>query len=110
MTKKSNTYVKYKNRYYPYYLESLDSEGSIDITIPELDFKAGYILEDLPEFLEDFENILETHMQLNAEENKQKTICRFRISITEKEIIEKKANDKGFKNTSEFLRHVALNN
>ncbi len=109
MTNKSATYVRYKNRYYPYNIESLDDEGSIDIVVPDLDFRVGHILEDLPDFLDNFEDILETHMQLKLQENKQKTVCRFRISIIEKELIDQKAHSKGFKNTSEFLRHVALN-
>ncbi len=108
MDKKSTTYVKYKNKYYPYNIDLLDSDGSIDIVVPDLDFRVGYILEDLPDFLDDFENILDTHMELKSEENKQKTVCRFRLSNSEKDIIEKKAHEKGFRNMSEFLRHVAL--
>lgn len=110
MTNKPLGYIKYKNRYHEYYVQSLgeETDGSIEIIIPSLGFRTGYIREDLALFLEDVENILDMHQELVEEEKKKETVFRFRLTAEEKERIEQQAKDSGYKSTSSFVRDLAL--
>jgi len=51
---------------------------------------------DLPEFIED------------EEKESRSALLRFRVTRTEKEAVALKAQLKGFKSVSDYIRHLAL--
>ena len=70
-----------------------------------LKIKQTFLLEDIPELILDLPNIA-----LNQKEyEKNKTEIKFRVHKDEKQIIEKKALERGFSNTSSFLRELVMN-
>ena len=104
----STTFVKYKNRYYPFTVTDLGDGQSIEISVPDFNFKTSYIKEDLPLFLAEFEDILDTALSLRQDTQKKKTFFRFRLTGEEKKQIEANAAKAGYNNVSTFVRDRSL--
>lgn len=81
-----------------------DGVRVVEFSCSALGIKQTLLLEDVPELILDLPNIA-----LNQKEyEKNKTEIKFRVHKEEKQIIEKKALERGFANTSSFLRELAI--
>jgi hypothetical protein len=81
-----------------------DGETVMQLQCPKINIDQTFLVEDIPEAILDLPNMI-----LNLKQYKtQNTIMKFRLQVEEKKIIEKKALERGYKNTSDFLRSVAL--
>ncbi len=92
---------------YDYILKELppSEDGKIvNITCQKLNVDQKLLAEDVPEFILDLPQLA---LDIKAHE-KNNTTMKFRIPATEKQKIEKKAAARGYKNTSDFLRDLAI--
>lgn len=64
-----------------------------------------FLAEDIAGLLIDLPNLIVAEKEHSA---KQTDTMRFRVSLSDKRIIEKKAVVAGFSSVSDYLRHVAL--
>jgi hypothetical protein len=61
--------------------------------------------EDIPALLEDLGHLIEAEQVYRM---KSTEVVRFRLTKSQKETIQKKANTNGYNSMSEFLKHIAL--
>lgn len=98
--------VKGKN--YPYFITShMDPEDGklFLLESPSARIKQDFDAEDLAGVLENLPDLVqECQKRLEG----QSTRMAFRISNKEKREIEKKVTERGYRNTSEFLRNLLL--
>lgn len=64
-----------------------------------------FLNEDIPELLNDLPNLIMAEKEYN---NQQSEMIRFRVSVDDKKVIEKKAVQKGYPSVSGYLRDLAL--
>ncbi len=107
--KTSLGYIKYKNKFYEVFMQK-DNEiiGAVDISIPKLKFSTGYAEEDIPLFMSEITDILDSFFAVKQECEKRNSYFRFRLTSSEKEKIEQKAKSQGYANTTAFVRDKIL--
>lgn len=64
-----------------------------------------FLAEDVADLLIDLPNLIIAEKEY---QNRQSDIVRFRVSLEDKKLIEKKAAKQGFSSVSEYMRSLAL--
>lgn len=96
--------VTIHNKKYPYSLTQ-KKDGVVFVECAAAKIAQEFLSEDVAGLLIDLPNLILAEKEY---QEKQSNVVRFRISATDKKVIEKKAVDKGFKSVSEYMRHLAL--
>ena len=99
-------YVTLNNKKYTYTFKPNDQESTW-VECEAADISQPFLNEDIPALLIDLPNLILSEIEYNK---KQEEVIRFRVSVEDKKAIEKKAAEKGYSNTSAFLRDLALSN
>lgn len=79
--------------------------GVVHMTCEAACIDQDFLAEDIGALLIDLPNLIIAEKEHSA---KQTDIMRFRVSSSDKSIIEKKAVAAGFSSVSDYLRHLAL--
>lgn len=109
MSQKAFGYVRYRRKYHPVFVTpDCEIEGSVELSIPSLDFQCPYLFEDLPLFMRDAPHILAAHFEMEEARGNKTAVFRFRLTHKERQILEKKALQAGYKNTTAFVREKVL--
>lgn len=102
-------YFTFGNKKYEYSISAShkneDDETVTHVICEALNIHQDFLTEDVPNLILDFPNMLESKIEHRKRKDQ---LLKFRVSLTEKNCIEKKAYEKGYKNTSEYLRELAL--
>lgn len=101
---KTKSFIKIKNKNYPYILEKKGKE-KIRLISKDANIDQFFLSEDIPDLILDLPNLIIAEQKYL---NKQDEIIRFRISPKDKMKIEKKAIALGYDSVSKYLRDIAL--
>lgn len=103
-----NTSAKYfltlGNKKYFYTLRKINSQET-HVVCSAANISQDFLNEDIPALLQDLPNLIIAEKNYN---NKQEEVIRFRISLEDKKLIEKKALKSGYTSVSGYLRNLAL--
>ena len=75
------------------------------VNCPEANLAQAFKNEDVPALLNDLPNLILAEKKYRKNHDK---VIRFRISLEDKILIEKKALQKGYSSVSSFLRDLAI--
>lgn len=98
-------YITVNNKRYKYILSKTFRRNVIHFECPAAAIGQDFLSEDIPALLIDLPELILAEKRYRAG---QKDTIRFRISVEDKKMIEKKAFKKGYKSVSSFLRDLAL--
>lgn len=102
---KNNTlksYISLNNKKYYFTLEKV-TKGTTRICCQAANIEQEFLNEDVPELLRDLPNLVLAELKYKS--NREQVI-RFRVSVEDKKLIMKKANEMGFKTLSGYLRSL----
>ena len=97
-------YITVGNKKYEYQLMPASKETTL-VLCDAAKINQEFLNEDIPELLNDLANLI------LAEKNYKKTqdtVIRFRVSVSDKKLIEKKAVQKGYSSVSSYLKDISL--
>jgi len=103
MATKITHYILVGNKRYEYSLQP--SRSTTTIICEGAGIRAQFANEDVPIVLAELAKAI---MQAKQEVEAQSEVVRFRVTPTEKQLMEKRAHALGFENMSSYLRAVAL--
>ncbi len=103
-----NHSILVNNRKYDYQLlpEIEDGENVTRVICDKINVNQTFLNEDIPEFLVDLPELILDEIEF--ERSQKTTYIRVRVTPEEKLKIQKNSLKKGFKNTSEFVRSMAM--
>jgi len=104
MKKPIKHYITINNKKFFYTVKNIDKNTAF-IECEAANIAQAFLKEDIPDLLNDLPNLVlaeKKHMKHQDE------VIRFRVSVEDKKIIEKKALKKGYVSISGFLRDLAL--
>ena len=101
---KTKATITIKNKQFPYTLEKMSS-GNIRIVSKDAKINQEFLSEDVSEIILDLPNLIIAEQSYASN---QSNVIRFRVSMKDKERIEKKAIAKGYRTVSGYLKDLAL--
>jgi hypothetical protein len=96
--------ITVNNKKYNYSLEK-KNEDIIFVECKDANIAQDFLSEDVANLLIDLPNLIIAERE---HAKKQSEIIRFRISVSDKTRVEKKAVKEGYDSVSEYMRHLAL--
>lgn len=97
--------ITVQNKKYEYTLKPAKEKGVIRFVCKGANIDQDFLAEDIPTLIFDLPGLILAERTYQAN---QTEVVRFRISIEDKKIIEKKALSSGFDTVSDYLRARAL--
>jgi len=98
-------YLTINNKKYSYILKKINDNTTF-VECKDANIYQEFLNEDIPNLLRDLPNLIISEKKYKSHNSE---IIRFRISINDKKIIEKKAIKKGYATVSAYLRDLSLN-
>lgn len=99
-------YITVKNKRYSYFIKPSFEKGCVFFECMAANISQDFLKEDIAALLVDLPELILEEIKYRVE---QKQIIRFRVSVQDKYLIEKKAVQHGYSTVSGFLRDLALN-
>ncbi len=96
--------ITLNNKKYSYSIKKIDKNTSF-VECKAANITQEFLNEDIPKFLNDLPHLILAEKTYHDEQNE---IIRFRVSSSDKKLIEKQALKRGFSSVSSFLRALAL--
>lgn len=97
-------FVTLNNKKYSYTLRRVDDKTT-EIICEAANIAQIFLNEDIPALLIDLPNLIIAEKRYQKQ---QSDVIRFRVSSSDKKLIEKRAAEKGYYSVSSFLRDLAL--
>jgi hypothetical protein len=97
--------ITIQNKKYNYTLTPTKKVEVIRLTCLAANIDQDFLAEDIPALLIDLPNLIVAERDYK---DAQTEVVRFRINAKDKKIIEQKAQSRGFKSVSDYLRAQAL--
>ena len=97
-------YIIISNKKYTYALKPASKETT-HVKCEAAKIDQEFLNEDVPELLNDLANLILAEKDYSK---KQDTVIRFRVSTSDKKLIEKNAAKKGYSSVSSYLKAVSL--
>ncbi len=104
MTGNLKHYITLNNKKYFYTLKDGGNKTTI-VKCEAAGVNQPFLNEDVPALLRDLPNLILAEKEYK---NQQSEVIRFRITPEDKQLIEKRAIQKGYSSISGFLRDLAL--
>lgn len=101
---KTSAIITVQNKKYSYSLEKRKG-GLVYVECIAANIAQDFLAEDVADLLIDLPNLIIAEKEY---QNRQSDIVRFRVSLEDKKLIEKKAAKQGFSSVSEYMRSLAL--
>lgn len=101
---KNEYFITVNNRKYFYSLRSID-KARVFFECEAANIAQEFLKEDVPDLLIDLSNLILAEKQYKKQQDQ---IIRFRLEAEDKKLILMKAQKKGYKTVSAFLRDLAL--
>ena len=102
--KKVSANITVNNKRYTYSLEE-KRNGRVFFVCKAANIAQEFLAEDVIGLLIDLPHLIIVEKEYLK---KQSEVIRFRVSSTDKHIIEKKAVKEGYESVSDYMRHLAL--
>lgn len=83
------------------------SKETTHITCEAANIDQEFLNEDVPELLTDLANLILAERDYSRTQN---AVIRFRVSVSDKKLIEKTAAKKGYTSVSSYLKDISLGN
>lgn len=99
-------FITINNKKYFYTLRSASKDTTF-VEFEAANIAQEFLNEDVPDLLNDLPNLI---MAEKKYKKQQSEIIRFRVTVDDKKIIEKKAVQKGYSSVSGYLRDLSLGN
>lgn len=101
---KTTHYIVVNNKKHSYSLNPASKE-STQVICEAANINQEFLNEDIPELLNDLANLI---IAEKKHEDKQNTVIRFRVSTSDKQLIEKNAAKLGYPSISSYLKAMSL--
>lgn len=99
-------FITINNKKYFYTLRSASKDTTF-VEFEAANIAQEFLNEDVPDLLNDLPNLI---MAEKKYKKQQSETIRFRVTVDDKKIIEKKAVQKGYSSVSGYLRDLSLGN
>ena len=99
-------FITLQNKRYSYRIEPRSKEF-VRVVCEAANIDQEFLNKDIPALLIDLPNLILAEKEYR-EKNDQ--VVRFRVTVEDKKLIEKRAVEAGYSTVSEFLRRLALGN
>jgi hypothetical protein len=102
--KKTSATITVQNKKHSYSLEKR-KDNLVYVECVAANLAQDFLAEDIADLLIDLPNLIVAEREYKS---RQSDVVRFRVSIEDKKLIEKKAAREGYASVSEYIRNLAL--